>query len=119
MEHPAKNRYYLLFIEQDLFGTWRLIRAFGSLINSRGRRMMQVYSDEKHAWHEMGEVEYKKRQRGYIYATMPHEDGFYLRPQTAAEITQLKPIKQKLPQTPLMETYAPINPHQQDLFSLS
>lgn len=117
MENPANRRYYLLFIEQDLFDTWCLTRAFGSLVSNRGRRIIQVCTNEQHAWQEMWEVEYKKRQRGYIYAVMPNEDQFYLKPQTVAEIITSKPKRQSLT-NPLvvLETDPPINHNQQDLF---
>jgi len=119
MENPAKRRYYLLFIEQDLFCTWCLIRAFGSLVSNRGRRMIQVCTNEQHAWQEMWEVEYIKRQRGYIYAIMPNEDGFYLRPQTVAEIIKLKPKKKNPITTHLtLEMEKINNPNQQELFRL-
>ena len=117
MEHPVKSRYYLLFIEQDLFGTWRLIRAFGSLVSNRGRRMTQVCDNEKHAWYEMSEVEYKKRQRGYIYAALPYENGFYLQPQAVSEIIQAKIKKQKLAKQVVPDTDILANPNQQELFA--
>lgn len=86
MENPEKQRYYLLFIEQDLFNTWCLVKSFGSLVSRRGRTIVEVCLDKQDASMKLFDVENKKRQRGYAYAYLPHVDRYHLRPQTIKEL---------------------------------
>ncbi len=117
MENCVKQRYYLLFTEQDLFGTWCLIKSFGSLMNNRGRTIIQVCQDKKAALEALFDVESKKRQRGYKYADLPHSDQFHLRPQTIQEVIALRKTQTKLPDTAINEiSHSQVNPNQQDLF---
>ena len=60
MENKQKQRFYLLMVEQDIFSTWCLKRIWGSLLNRRGRTLVQVFESEKEAWLELTEIEYKK-----------------------------------------------------------
>ena len=101
MENPKSQRFYLLYIEQDIFNTWCLMKSFGSLLNRRGRTLPQVCSSQEQAWNELTEVEYAKRQRGYVYADLDSTKLFHLRPQNLFEIKPAKPQVQKLknPQT--------------------
>ena len=117
MENPHKKRYYLLYTEQDLFGNWCVVKSFGSLISRRGRSIIQVCNNKAHALDEIFLTESKKRQRGYIYADLPHVDHFYLRPQTikeviAAKLAAAEPYK---PMT-IVTTKPSQNPNQLDLF---
>ena len=106
----------MLLIEQDLFGSWCLKRVFGSTVNRRGRIMIQTFDNEKEALQELTEVEYKKRQRGYIYSDMISPEHYYLRPQIISETQrQNKALKSKLAKNTIdAEQYH--NPDQQDLF---
>jgi predicted DNA-binding WGR domain protein len=65
LENSLKQRYYILYIAQDLFQNWCLKRTYGSLLNKRGKTITQVCNDEKHAFKELVAVEFKKRHRGY------------------------------------------------------
>ena len=112
MENKQKQRFYLLMVEQDIFSTWCLKRIWGSLLNRRGRTLVQVFESEKEAWLELTEIEYKKRQRGYIYADFDIETHLILKPQNLSEILIKKPIAQK-PKSKEQEVL--INPNQQEL----
>ena len=89
MQHIQKNRWYLLDIMQDLFDTWLVMRSFGSLTSRRGRTIYDVCDNEADAWQQLTEIEYSKRQRGYVYADFVNVELYSLRPQTIAEL-QLK-----------------------------
>ena len=86
MKNIQKNRWYLLDITQDLFDTWLVVRSFGSLISRRGRTIYQICDSEAEAWQQLTEIEYSKRQRGYVYADFLNVELYSLRPQTAAEL---------------------------------
>ena len=85
MKNIQKNRWYLLNIMQDLFDTWLVMRSFGSLTSRRGRTIYQICADEADAWQQLTEIEYSKRQRGYVYADFINVE-LCLRPQTVAEL---------------------------------
>ena len=76
----------ILDIMQDLFDTWLVIRSFGSLSNRRGRTIWQVCENEADAWQQLTNIEYNKRQRGYVYADLMNTIHYDLRPQTFAEL---------------------------------
>jgi hypothetical protein len=86
MQNIKKNRWYLLNIAQDLFDTWLVMRSFGSLNNRRGRTIWQVCDSETDAWQQLTNIEYSKRQRGYVYADLMSSIHYNLRPQTFAEL---------------------------------
>ena len=116
MQNPDKQRYYLLLIEQDLFGTWCLKKAFGSLVNRRERVMIQTFASKKEAWQELTEVEYKKRQRGYIYSDMVNPEHFYLRPQNLNEIKPQVKVKSNKIMSATKDFEPDIDTNQLDLF---
>ena len=111
MENPKSQRFYLLYIEQDIFNTWCLIKSFGSLLNRRGRTLPTVCSSQEQAWNELTEVEYAKRQRGYVYADLDSTKLFHLRPQNLFEIKPSKTQVQKL-KNPQAATLNVTNPDQ-------
>ncbi len=116
MENKAKQRYYLLCTKRDLFGTWCLVKVFGSLINHRGRSITQVCVDKKHAAQMLFEAESAKRQRGYTYADLPDSSRFQLRPQTITEVMNRvthKTISPKIMDKPIIDS---LNLNQQELF---
>ena len=96
MQNIQKNRWYLLDIMQDLFDTWLVVRSFGSLTSRRGRTIYEVCDNEAHAWQQLTNIEYNKRQRGYVYADIMNVTSYSLRPQTLAELelehTQMQEI---------------------------
>ena len=46
LENTNKQIFYLLFVQQDLFEIWELVRSFSSLINRRGRIIVNVCQNE-------------------------------------------------------------------------
>jgi predicted DNA-binding WGR domain protein len=58
-------RFYMLAIEQDLFGTIRLIRTWGR-IGTRGRELADVFETEEQAAEALEALAAAKRRRGYI-----------------------------------------------------
>ena len=97
MENQATQRYYLLFIEQDLFDTWCLIRAFGSTVTKRGRTIVQICENEQQAEDELAKVEAKRHKRGYESADMLHDPHFYLRPLSASDGTLMAGLSEIVP----------------------
>jgi predicted DNA-binding WGR domain protein len=57
-------RFYSLMIEQDLFGTVRLVRNWGR-IGTRGQEMVEVHVDELAAGQALETLAQVKRRRGY------------------------------------------------------
>jgi predicted DNA-binding WGR domain protein len=57
-------RFYSLMIEQDLFGTVRLVRNWGR-IGTRGQEMVEIHVDEFAAGQALETLAQVKRRRGY------------------------------------------------------
>jgi predicted DNA-binding WGR domain protein len=57
-------RFYSLMIEQDLFGTVRLVRNWGR-IGTRGQEMVEIHVDEPAAGQALETLAQVKRRRGY------------------------------------------------------
>ena len=81
MTNPIKKRFYWIFLQQDLFGTWCLRKIYGGLANNRRREVWTPYPNELDASKALMETEYSKRQRGYIYDDNNNIDYFALKPQ--------------------------------------
>jgi predicted DNA-binding WGR domain protein len=58
------RRFYSLMIEQDLFGTVRLVRNWGR-IGTRGQEMVEIHVDELAAGQALETLAQVKRRRGY------------------------------------------------------
>ncbi len=58
-------RFYMLALEQDLFGTIRLIRTWGR-IGTRDRELADVFETEEQAAEALEALAAAKRRRGYI-----------------------------------------------------
>ena len=117
LENSNKQRFYLLFVQQDLFEIWELVRSFGSLINRRGRTIVNVCQNKIQALDALQDIELKKLKRGYHYAEFPNSEHFYLRPQNAKDIVNnFKNIQLNKPSVNTgLETQLS-NPDQQQLF---
>jgi predicted DNA-binding WGR domain protein len=63
---PEKGiaRFYALMIEQDLFGTVRLVRNWGR-IGTNGQELVEVFETELDAGTALEKMAAAKRQRGY------------------------------------------------------
>jgi predicted DNA-binding WGR domain protein len=57
-------RFYALMIERDLFGTVRLVRAWGR-IGTRGDELAQVFETEAEAEAALEALAQRKRRQGY------------------------------------------------------
>ncbi len=93
MIHPLKKRFYWLFLQQDIFDTWCVRKVFGGLTNKHCYEMWSAYSSQHEAAKALADVEYLRRQRGYIYADIPQPEHYNLRPQNYAEIWAKPQIK--------------------------
>jgi hypothetical protein len=86
MINPKNQRFYWLMLQQDLFGIWCICKIYGGLRNNHRRELWIPYETEHEASYALSEIEYFKRQRGYVYAEMPDTNFFALKPQTLAEV---------------------------------
>ena len=117
MINPVKQRFYWLLLQQDIFGTWCVHKVYGGLTNRHCRESWVPFPTKEEAQKALTEVEYIRRQRGYIYADIKVLEYFHLKPQTIAEVlankvnqltTKIKPVRQK---------EQLLNPNQQLLFT--
>jgi hypothetical protein len=86
MIHPIKQRFYWLGLQQDLFGTWCVHKCYGGLGNKHRRSVLIPFPDKLEASQVLAEIEYLRRQRGYVYADIHDPDQFHLKPQTINEV---------------------------------
>lgn len=86
MEHPAKKRYFMLVLEQDMLGSWLLKSLYGGLDNHGHGSKLEIFECEKAAREMMFNHENTRRQKGYMYAQYPLEFIFDLIPQTVEEV---------------------------------
>lgn len=64
-EHPIKQRYYHVLINQDLFGNWVLTLAWGGIHKATGRiinKPFPTYQDAKKASEKIFAI---RKRRGY------------------------------------------------------
>ena len=64
---PNENmhRFYLLFIQEDLFGEWIVVREWGR-VGFAGKVMRMAYSNKDEAVRELNNILNKKLKRGYL-----------------------------------------------------
>jgi predicted DNA-binding WGR domain protein len=58
------RRFYSLMMEQDLFGTVRLVRHWGR-VGTIGQELVEVFASETEAGEALEAVARAKRRRGY------------------------------------------------------
>jgi hypothetical protein len=63
--HDEKRRYYGVFLQQDLFGDWTLIKNWGSLDNGRGQLRMDAVTDRVSGLRLIEEIAHVRRAHGY------------------------------------------------------
>ena len=63
--HDEKRRYYGVFLQQDLFGDWTLVRNWGSLDNGRGQLHRDALSDRGSGLRQIAEIKRRRRAHGY------------------------------------------------------
>lgn len=86
MTNSKTRRFYWLNLQQDLFGTWCVHKVYGGLTNKHRRDILIPCSSQTEASKTLTDVEYAKRQRGYIYADINEVEFFALKPQTVEEV---------------------------------
>lgn len=66
---PAKNkrRYYAMFVQQNLFGEWELVREWGR-IGGLGRIRCDRHLSSQQALSALRNLASQKARRGYIFA---------------------------------------------------
>ncbi len=92
MVNLEKKRFYWLMLQQDLFDTWCVRKIYGGLTNKHKREVWVPYANKLAASQALTEIEYVRRQRGYIYAEMEDVAYFNLKPQTVTEVLASKPV---------------------------
>ena len=93
MTNPKTLRFYWLNLQQDLFGTWCVHKIYGGLTNHRGREVGIPSKNQADASKALADVEYLKRQRGYVYSDITDVEHFALKPQTIKEVLERKQPK--------------------------
>ena len=63
--HVEKRRYYGVFLQQDLFGDWTLVRNWGSLDNGRGQLQMDAVADRLTGLRQITEIQRRRQAHGY------------------------------------------------------
>jgi hypothetical protein len=95
INHKTK-RFYCLLLQQDLFGIWCVRKIYGGLTNKYCREIWKPFNSQQDATKDLADLEYKRIQRGYIYADIPLVEYYYLRPQNHDEIWIEKPNQVKV-----------------------
>lgn len=85
MRHPKSNKFYLLWMEEDLFGQWGIYKIIGN-DGKQGRKSISYCDSHQEASLMLSDMEYAIRQRGFIYDDLKSDEYFALRPQTIAEV---------------------------------
>ena len=86
MINPKKQRFYWLMLQQDLLGSWCVRKIYGGLNNNHKREIWTPYPSEQEAYMALSEIEYIRRQRGYLYADIEDVHYFALKPQTINDV---------------------------------
>ena len=67
--NPEKARYYQVFLDQDLFGDWTLIKVWGGIGSNRGRMHSTGVASYEAGVEQIGEIARRRAQRGYASVT--------------------------------------------------
>jgi hypothetical protein len=63
--HEEKRRYYGVYLQQDLFGDWTLVRNSGSLDNRRGQLQRDTLPNRVSGLRLIAEIQRLRRAHGY------------------------------------------------------
>ncbi|MGB5733817.1 MAG: WGR domain-containing protein [Thiohalocapsa sp.] len=66
--NPEKARYYQVFLDQDLFGDWTLIKVWGGIGSNRGRMHSTGVTSYEAGIELVDEIARRRSQRGYTCA---------------------------------------------------
>jgi len=68
--NPEKARYYQVFLDQDLFGDWTLIKVWGGIGSHRGRMHSSGVASYEAGVELVDEIARRRAQRGYASVTV-------------------------------------------------
>ena len=63
------TRYYLLQLEQDLFGDWVLTRVWGRKQTALGQLRREPFDSHREGLAQLGKEEKRRHGRGYVRTT--------------------------------------------------
>ncbi len=66
LEHAINGRYYLLYLQQDLFGQWTVTKMWGGKIKQKPRELRMQFKHYCEAMKAFKTVYQKKQRRGYV-----------------------------------------------------
>jgi hypothetical protein len=69
--NPEKARYYQVFLDQDMFGDWTLITAWGGIGSNRGRMHSTGVASYEAGVELVDEIGRRRAQRGYVPSSAP------------------------------------------------
>ena len=64
--HPAKRRYYCVYLSRNLWGDWDLTRCWGSLVSKQGRVDHQPCLSYVAALNILEAIAVRRAKRGYL-----------------------------------------------------
>lgn len=67
--NPEKARYYKVFLDQDLFGDWIVIKVWGGIGSNRGRIHSTGVASYEAGIELVDEIARRRAQRGYASVT--------------------------------------------------
>ena len=69
--NPEKARYYQVFLDQDLFGDWTLIKVWGGIGSNRGRMHSTGVASYEAGVELVDEIARRRARRGYASVPLP------------------------------------------------
>jgi hypothetical protein len=63
--NPENGRYYHAHLDNDLFGGWTLVLAWGGLRNRRGNMRVNCLVSYEDGVQRLQAIDKRRRQRGY------------------------------------------------------
>lgn len=63
--NPEKSRYYHAHLDNDLFGGWTLVLAWGGLCNRQGNMRVNCLVSYEDGVQRLQAIDKRRRQRGY------------------------------------------------------
>jgi hypothetical protein len=69
--NPEKARYYQVFLDQDLFGDWTLIKVWGGIGSNRGRMHSTGVASYEAGIELVDEIARRRAHRGYANIPSP------------------------------------------------
>ena len=72
--NPEKARYYQVFLDQDLFGDWTLIKVWGGIGSNRGRMHGTGVESYEAGIELVDEIARRRARRGYASVSADAND---------------------------------------------